>query len=103
PTIATAAAPSTSAVSANLKPVTEPRQCARRVAAYTITEQNTPPTPASAAAIPSPDRSRPTGNGAKYDAANAADSPANAENTMISRLSHDVRTPRKARNAYWGR
>ena len=91
--------PRTSVESENLNPVTGPRQCTRRVAAYTITEQNTPSTPAAPAAVPRADFIAAGARGTKNDPANAAASPANKENAMISRLSHEVRSPKNARNA----
>ena len=57
-TATVAASPSTAVVPKNLIPVGTPAQCARRVAAYTITEQNTlakpgpPPRPPTAARAP---------------------------------------------------
>jgi hypothetical protein len=50
PTASTLEAPSTSAVPKNLMPVGVADQGVRRVATYTMTEQKTPSTPASAAA-----------------------------------------------------
>src|SRR5689334_19197540 len=98
-TVTTDEAPSSAVVPKNLSPVCDGDHCSRRVATYTITEQNTPTSPTSAAARcnvgESATRTLLPGkwgrSGAATDAAYATPSFAKRPKASASRLNQEVR------------